>query len=423
MFGRFLKRRFARMSLTYDQAKELARSGDVEERAALAGRDDVKPELLYFLAEDPDPNVRRAIASNARTPHHADLLLAGDEDEDVRGTLAEKIARIAPDLSSQETDKVRAMAYEALEMLTRDQVSRVRRILAEALKDVAHAPPEVIRRLACDAEIMVSAPVLRYSPVLTDEDLLAILAERPATKRLEAIAGRDEVSEDVVDALVECDDEIAIAVLLDNASAHIREQALERLVARAPGRASWHGPLVRRPQLSEKVARRLAEFVADEFLVVLSVRDDLSKETLQAVREEVSRRLTEEEEGEDAADRKSAPDKAYERASTLHQDGRLSEDVFLAALGSDDLHFVRAALTVKAGVSPSAVAKAVETRSAKGLLALCWRAGFGPKTAERVQRKLGQLSRNDVIKADGGRFAMTEPEMEWHIEFLIGMGD
>jgi uncharacterized protein (DUF2336 family) len=64
------------------------------------------------------------------------------------------------------------MAYEALDALARDQVIRVRRILSEALKDVADAPPEVIRRLASDVELVVSGPVLQYSPVLTEEDLL-----------------------------------------------------------------------------------------------------------------------------------------------------------------------------------------------------------------------------------------------------------
>ena len=107
----------------------MARSDDVAVRTELAERDDVKPELLYFLAEDPDPEVRRAIARNVRTPRHADLLLAGDADDDVRGVLAEKIARIAPGLTADETDRVRAMAYEALETLARDQVTRVRRPL------------------------------------------------------------------------------------------------------------------------------------------------------------------------------------------------------------------------------------------------------------------------------------------------------
>jgi len=49
---------------------------------------------------------------------------------------------LAPGLTADEQDKMRKMAYEALDALARDQVIRVRRILSEALKNVADAPPE-----------------------------------------------------------------------------------------------------------------------------------------------------------------------------------------------------------------------------------------------------------------------------------------
>lgn len=416
MVGRSQGSRTPRRSLSYDQAKELARSDDVAVRAELAGRDDIKPEILYYLAEDPSPEVRAAIARNRAAPHHADLLLAGDSDEEVRGTLASKIASLAQGLSSRETDRVRMMAYQALETLARDQVTRVRRILAEALKDVANAPPEVINRLARDAEVVVSGPVLRYSPVLTEEDLLAIIAERPAPARLEAIAGRINVPADVVDALVDADDELTVAVLLDNTSAQIREQTLDRIIDHAQEHVSWHGPLVRRPQLSEQAALRLAQFVAAEFLDILEARDDLPAETLQAVREEVARRLADDAEGG-----RTEPEDAHERALALEREHRLTEDVFLSALAADDLRFARAALAVRADFDPEAVQKAIEAHSAKGLVSLCWKAGFSPKTAERVQRKLGLVGPRDILKADGKRYPMTVDEMEWHLEFVAGL--
>ena len=63
-------------SINYTDAKELARSKDVSVRAALAEREDLAGELLYFLAEDDDPEVRRAVAANAAAPRQTDLLLA-----------------------------------------------------------------------------------------------------------------------------------------------------------------------------------------------------------------------------------------------------------------------------------------------------------------------------------------------------------
>ena len=117
----------------------MARDEALDVRRDLAARSDVEPEILYFLAEDPAPEVRRQIAVNTVTPVHADLLLASDDDEHVRGNLAGKIAALAPGLSADEQDKVRQMTYQVLEALARDQATRVRQILSDALKDIADA--------------------------------------------------------------------------------------------------------------------------------------------------------------------------------------------------------------------------------------------------------------------------------------------
>ncbi|NQU56204.1 MAG: hypothetical protein HQ513_03140, partial [Rhodospirillales bacterium] len=44
--------------ISYAEAKELARHEDPEVRRKLALRDDIKPEILYYLAEDSDTEVR-----------------------------------------------------------------------------------------------------------------------------------------------------------------------------------------------------------------------------------------------------------------------------------------------------------------------------------------------------------------------------
>ncbi|MEE8283592.1 MAG: hypothetical protein V3R63_01230, partial [Alphaproteobacteria bacterium] len=156
----------------YQESRELARHPDVAERRRLAARTDVRPEILYYLAEDPSALVRREIAVNEATPAHADVLLARDGDEVVRCELARKIARLAPHLSAKEREKIWALTVEALEILAQDQLARVRQALAEALKDVAEAPHHIIQRLARDVEQAVAAPVLEFSPLLSDDDLL-----------------------------------------------------------------------------------------------------------------------------------------------------------------------------------------------------------------------------------------------------------
>ncbi len=55
----------------YQKAKAIASDGSKKARRNLAARKDAPLEILYFLAEDPEPEVRRAIAENASTPAQA----------------------------------------------------------------------------------------------------------------------------------------------------------------------------------------------------------------------------------------------------------------------------------------------------------------------------------------------------------------
>src|SRR3546814_16937315 len=81
-------------ALSYEESRELAHNGSDRARADLAVRIDLRPEVLYFLAEDPSTEVRRRIAANAKTPRHADLLLARAADEAVPAELAAKIPKL-----------------------------------------------------------------------------------------------------------------------------------------------------------------------------------------------------------------------------------------------------------------------------------------------------------------------------------------
>src|SRR5262249_17512424 len=73
-----------RQKISYEQARDLLDHPDPEVRRGLAARDNLEPEILFYLANDPDVEVRRAIATNHATPAKASLVLAFDADADVR---------------------------------------------------------------------------------------------------------------------------------------------------------------------------------------------------------------------------------------------------------------------------------------------------------------------------------------------------
>ncbi|MEE9139168.1 MAG: DUF2336 domain-containing protein [Alphaproteobacteria bacterium] len=396
----------------------LVRHKDVKVRARLAARTDVPPHTLESLARDPEPEVRRKIAANSNTPRHTDFLLAHDEDTRVRFDLAQKIGQLAPGLTAGEQDEVRRLTYRVLEILARDQITKVRKVLAETLKDVADAPPEIVKELARDVEIAVAGPLLRYSPVLTDEDLLEIIKSCTVRGPLIAISGRAGVAARVSDAIVAADDIEAVTSLLANPSAQIREETLDRIIDRAPDVEAWHEPLVGRPQLSGRAVAGITRFVADSLLEALEKRRGLDAETLQSVKTEMRRRLR--EGPVTSAQQKEEP--AMVRAHRLKTQGRLGEKAMARALAAGDRAFVRAALAILTNEPLALVNKVLESKSAKGVTALCWKAEVGMRFAVQLQLRLARVAPSAVLNPrDGDQYPLTPEEMDWQIEFFRSM--
>ncbi len=411
--------------ITYDKAKELARHEDSEVRRELAARRDLKPEILYYLAEDSDPEVRQTVAQNIAAPRQTDILLAKDTAAAVRSDLATKIARVAPELSANEQNRAHRATYEALELLAKDQITKVREILAEALKDVTDAPPDVIRTLAIDTEIAVSGPILEFSPVLTDDDLLQIIERGTAKGGLNAISKRAGVSENVSDAIVGVDDVTAIADLLSNDSAQIRESTLDELIDRAPDFDLWHAPLVGRPKLPDGAATRLAHFVADNMLSVLQERADLDAESLAAVKAVVLQRIG----GDDGGIRDSDGgqdflniDPPIDMVERLYNARKLDGNVVIKALNAGDHSFVLAALIVRTGIDPAVVKRIFVEKSGKGIMALAWKASMPAKMGAQLQQRMGRIAPSEVAMPDeGDEYPMTEDELNFQLEFFTDL--
>lgn len=422
--------------ISYDDAKRMAIDEDPAVRRNLAARTDIRPEILFYLVDDPSPEVREAVAGNRKAPHLADLKLAEDADESVRSKLAVKIVEILPDLTSEEFQEVEQLAFQALSVLARDQVTHVRKVVAETLKDVAHAPPEVINHLARDAEIVVAGPILRDSSVLTDSDLLEILSEGPIKGALAAIARRHEVGGEVADAVARTGDVEAVGWLLSNQHAQIREDTLDWIVERAPDVKSWHAPLVERPNLPGSAARRIAQFVADGLLKVLMSRGDLAPEIAETLRTEVRKRLNrkvKKSEAEtmrrrDEAAKKPQPKwkrvlvgarSVQDAAMNMHRHDELDASTILDALTEGHEEFVIAALSVMSEVPYEVSERIVSMRSSKGIVALAGRAGFPGKLLGQLQTKLGRIPPDQVLKAQKpDEYPLSEDEMIWQLEFF-----
>ncbi|MEQ8709162.1 MAG: DUF2336 domain-containing protein [Rhodospirillales bacterium] len=410
--------------MTYEAAKEALIAGSEETRVVIAADSSTRPEILYFLARDASTRVRSALASNTASPAQADQLLSEDPDETVRQMLAGKIARLAPGLGAAETDRARALAFETLQQLAKDQATKVRTMLADVLKAEGDVAPEIIQRLAMDEELTVSSPVLQFSPVLTDADLLEIIASAPSSGALSAISRRSEVRARVSDAIIATDDEMAIADLLDNGKAQIREETLDRLAGRAADRERWHSPLVRRPKLSSAAMRNLARYVARDMIELLTARKDIDPETIRKVSETLQKRIDEgdsllEPQNTRPAAPEAAPQDRMAQARDMISKASSNEDAIGRMIESRDNGLVIAALTLMTGYSHDVVKKTFTQRTPKPVVALCWKAGLSAAMAGRIQHRVAKIAPASVVHATRkGEYAYTKDELEWQLDFF-----
>ena len=267
----------------------LADQFDEASRVKLGASPQATPAILALLAVDPAVTVRAAVALNDATPSGVQQSLATDGDERVRMLLARKLAGFA--FGGAEEEHLQCQAARLLEGLVRDEAVRVRLAIAGVLKEMPESTQGIVLQLAQDADITVSEPIIRLSPLLAPEDLLALLAAPPAPETVTAIARRPHLAESVSDAIAASAHSAAIHALLANRSAAIREATLDSLVAQSVHHCEWHEPLVQRPALPPKAARALADVVATHYLEMLAARVDLASDLTNELQEKLSRRL------------------------------------------------------------------------------------------------------------------------------------
>lgn len=400
----------------YEAARAALERGHAAEQEALASAGTTPPEMLYYLAAHGTALVRRQVAANSATPVQADRLLAHDTDDEVRCQLARKIARLLPDLDLHHQARLREQTVATLEILAADHLPRVRALIAEEIKRADTVPPDLVNRLARDVETIVAAPVLEYSPLLSDHDLREIIAAGAGGTRLCAIARRADLCPDIADAVVATLDVPAIAVLLANPNAEIRAETLERLAEQAEQVEAWHRPLVLRPELSLRATRRIAGFVATALLEELARRHALDAETTRLIAQRVQTRLR----SADSLAAEAAEAPAAASRQVAPETGMDDDDRSLAeAAAAGRLDVVVAALAMRSGLPDALVRRVIATRNGKAITALVWRAGLGMRFAVKVQQHLAHIPNRDMVHArDGIDYPLTPEEMRLHLELL-----
>lgn len=197
-------------------------------------------------------------------------VLNGDSNILERDQLFRNMAQLYSYVSDRCDDEQVAQYDEVLCQLAELVEVEARTHVAKLLAPLERAPGNVVAKLANDA-IEVASPLLEFSNVLSDDDLIDIVANQSEDHRV-AIAGRTSVPERVGDAIVEHGGTPSVGRLVRNSQAEIGREALQKLVALASTDSTLATDLRGRPEIDWGTLRGQIDAAGQKVLDSLGAR-------------------------------------------------------------------------------------------------------------------------------------------------------
>ena len=293
-------------------------------------------------------------------------VLQRDRSPQARAQVAAKFGRQFDELCAGADQ---AVATAVLELLVRDLAVEVRQALASTVAGSARLPPEVARRLAGDA-IEVADPILRHSPVLTDEDLIRVIRTNAMQYAL-AVAGRERLSDLVSDALVDTGHAEVVARLVENGGASISQSTMRRVIADFQGNEQIHGRVIRRPELPFELVEQLIGVMGErlewELIRTRGLSVDEARSLMHAVRERATISFTA---------RAHADGKLQQHLLAEFSAGQLGHERLLRLLRDGEVASLEIGLSLHARLELNHVRRLLYHADRRHLAALCLAAGF-----------------------------------------------
>ncbi|MBL4602247.1 MAG: DUF2336 domain-containing protein [Emcibacteraceae bacterium] len=296
---------------------------------------------------------------------------------------AENRAAAAAKVSEQFTagklsDEERKIAEEIFKIMVKDAEVRVREALAESLKNSNSISHEVAIALANDVK-EVSMPMLEFSEVLNDEDLVEIIKSQGSEAQT-AVASRANVSAGLADQIVEnSKDANVVATLMKNEGAELQEGTMDKVLDKYGDDETVNVPLANRVKLPIKVAERLVNLVSEQVRDHLVTHHEMSKDTVMDLffnaRERATANLI--HDGDDNVGFDALVDQ-------LHENVRLTETLIFRALCLGDVIFFELSLAKLAGIPIGNAYQLIHDRGDLGLKAVYEKCKFSPNLIEIV---------------------------------------
>jgi uncharacterized protein (DUF2336 family) len=306
-------------------------------------------------------------AARARlTPEDVERLVKGATGDD-RAAAARKICVKVDD--ARLTDAERAAAREVLAFMAADAAVIVRRTLATTLRNSPRLPRDLALKLAADLD-EVAAPLIEESPVLTDDDLAA-LVRAGSTRKQVAVASRIEITTPVVRVVVGEAGEEAVARIARNDGAEFDQTSFDTALERFGDRPGVVDAFIDRAVLPAAVSARLVALATEKALARLARRHALPPQLAVELADGTRERGI-----IDVLDQAGCAADVRRFVQQLQLNGLLTPSLVLRGLCQGHMKFFEHAIAELSGVPPEKAWVLIHDAGPLGLRAIFERAGL-----------------------------------------------
>lgn len=269
----------------------------------------------------------------------------------------------------------------------------IRRILADRLQHAEWAPPALVNMLALD-EIEIARPIIASSPLLRDDDLLAVMERATLEHRIE-IARRPLISGRVADALIDRAEPASLTALASNRTCEISSAGLTRLVEHSRRIAALRAPLTRHPRLSPAMAQQLYQWVGEALREAIADRFRVDSPSLAVAIDEAVKVAREEDLRPPLHDNAERDEMDRRLIAKLQSAGQLRPGFLIRALRERRLSLFEHGLASLGDFTLAQVRAAARSPSAEALYHACAAVGIDravfPAALAEVRRLNGGL--------------------------------
>ncbi|MEO1020512.1 MAG: DUF2336 domain-containing protein [Pseudomonadota bacterium] len=311
-------------------------------------------------------------------------LLRADPTAEARALVARKLGEQVEGLVEEgHADLVN----EIFNMLVKDVEAEVRRSLADAMASSPNLPISAAKTLAHDT-IEIAQPILQSSPVLNDADLIEIVRTSAIQYSL-AVAARENVSEDVSEALVETGHKSVVNTLLENETAQIGEGTYQRVLSDFGADTEVQQRLVKRLDLPGTVVERLTAKIGESLESSLVEERGIDAETAKELLRTATQNAT-----ITRTTRGTEQTRLRQYLRAEYACGDLDHKRVLTFLRSGDIQSFETSMSILAGVEFKQTLRMLYHENRRHLMALCVAAEFSAQEYLKLQ-----LAINAAVKA------------------------